>query len=230
MESMVLTPRLACLAALVPQGARLADIGTDHGKLPISLLLAGQIVGAIGSDIGEGPLAHAARNAREHGVSLSLRLAPGLDAVRPDECDTISIAGMGGQTIADILAAAPWCAAGQHLLLLQPMTMVYELRQWLWQNGYTIERETLCREDRRQYVVLSARGGVEKRDVPLWQCAFSPALLRADGAAGYLQWLLKRETRALAGMEQASTVDAARLDAQRKLVSEINQAWEGLQA
>ena len=227
---MVLTPRLACLAALVPQGARLADIGTDHGKLPISLLLAGRIVGAIGSDIGEGPLAHAARNAREHGVSLSLRLAPGLDAVRPDECDTISIAGMGGQTIADILAAAPWCAAGQHLLLLQPMTMVYELRQWLWQNGYTIERETLCREDRRQYVVLYARGGAEKRDVPLWQCAFSPALLRADGAAGYLQWLLKRETRALAGMEQASTVDAARLDAQRKLVSEINQAWEGLQA
>ena len=230
MESMVLTPRLACLAALVPQGARLADIGTDHGKLPISLLLAGRIAGAIGSDIGEGPLAHAARNAREHGVSLSLRLAPGLDAVRPDECDTISIAGMGGQTIADILAAAPWCAAGQHLLLLQPMTMVYELRQWLWQNGYTIERETLCREDRRQYVVLSARGGAEKKDVPLWQCAFSPALLCADGAAGYLQWLLKRETRALAGMEQASTVDAARLDAQRKLVSEINQAWEGLQA
>lgn len=227
---MVLTPRLACLAALVPQGARLADIGTDHGKLPISLLLAGRIAGAIGSDIGEGPLAHAARNAREHGVSLSLRLAPGLDAVRPDECDTISIAGMGGQTIADILAAAPWCAAGQHLLLLQPMTMVHELRQWLWQNGYTIERETLCREDRRQYVVLSARGGAEKRDVPLWQCAFSPALLRADGAAGYLQWLLKRETRALAGMEQACTVDAARLDAQRKLVSEINQAWEGLQA
>lgn len=227
---MVLTPRLACLAALVPQGARLTDIGTDHGKLPISLLLAGRIVGAIGSDIGEGPLAHAARNAREHGVSLSLRLAPGLDAVRPDECDTISIAGMGGQTIADILAAAPWCAAGQHLLLLQPMTMVYELRQWLWQNGYTIERETLCREDRRQYVVLSARGGAETKAVPLWQCAFSPALLRADGAAGYLQWLLKRETRALAGMERSSTVDAARLDAQRKLVSEINQAWEGLQA
>lgn len=230
MESMVLTPRLACLAALVTQGARLADIGTDHGKLPISLMLAGRIAGAIGSDIGEGPLAHAARNAREHGVSLSLRLAPGLDAVRPDECDTISIAGMGGQTIADILAAAPWCAAGQHLLLLQPMTMVYELRQWLWQNGYTIERETLCREDRRQYVVLSARGGAETKAVPLWQCAFSPALLRADGAAGYLHWLLKRETRALAGMEQASTVDAARLDAQRKLVSEINQAWEGLQA
>ena len=225
---MVLTPRLACLAAQVPQGARLADVGTDHGKLPISLLLAGRIASAIGSDIGEGPLAHAARNAAEHGVALSLRLAPGLDAVQPDECDTVSIAGMGGQTIAEILQAAPWCAAGRHLLLLQPMTMVYELRRWLWANGYAIEKETLCREDRRRYVVLSVRGGAEKRDVPLWQCAFSPALLGADGAADYLQWLLARETRALAGMELANSVDAARLEEQRRLVQQIKDAWEGL--
>ena len=226
---MVLTPRLACLAALVPQGARLADIGTDHGKLPVSLLLAGRIAAAIGSDIGEGPLAHAARNAQEHGVSLSLRLAAGLDAVQPEECDTVSIAGMGGQTIAEILAAAPWCAHGHHLLLLQPMTMAYELRQWLWVNGYEIERETLCREDRRQYVVLSVRGGAEKKQVPLWRCAFSPALLQADEAKNYLQALLMRETRALDGMERASSMDAARLDMQRRLVLEIKQALEGLQ-
>lgn len=226
---MILTPRLACIASLVPQGARLADIGTDHGKLPVSLLLAGKITSAIGSDIGEGPLAHAARNAKEHGVSLSLRLAAGLDAVQPEECDTVSIAGMGGQTIADILAAAPWCAQGHHLLLLQPMTMVYELRQWLWANGYEIMRETLCREDRRQYVVLSVRGGAEKKTLPLWQCAFSPALLKAEGAKDYLRALLTRENRALDGMEQASTIDPARLEVQHRLVSEIKQAWEGLQ-
>lgn len=226
---MVLTPRLACLASLVPQGAKLADIGTDHGKLPVSLLLEGRIAAAIGSDIGEGPLAHAARNAADHGVSLSLRLASGLDAVQPEECDTVSIAGMGGQTIAEILAAASWCAQGHHLLLLQPMTMVYELRQWLWAHGYTIERETLCREDRRQYVVLSARGGAEKKELPLWRCAFSPALLQADGAKAYLQALLTRENRALEGMEQASTLDTARLDMQRRLVLEIKRALEGLQ-
>ena len=80
MESMILTPRLACMAALVPPNTRLADIGTDHGKLPISLLLDGHITSAIGSDIRSGPLAHAERNAKEHNVSLSLRLAPGLEA------------------------------------------------------------------------------------------------------------------------------------------------------
>ena len=226
---MVLTPRLACIASLVPQGARLADIGTDHGKLPVSLLLAGRIAAAIGSDIGEGPLAHAARNAAEHGVSLSLRLAAGLDAVGPEECDTVSIAGMGGQTIAEILAAAPWCERGQHLLLLQPMTMVYELRQWLWAHGYAIACETLCREDRRQYVVLSVRGGAEKAELPLWRCVVSPALLQADGAKDYLRALFVKEKRALDGMERASAIDKARVGAQLRLVSEIQQALEGLQ-
>lgn len=226
---MVLTPRLACIASLVPQGARLADIGTDHGKLPVSLLLAGRIAAAIGSDIGEGPLAHAARNAAEHGVSLPLRLAAGLDAVGSEECDTVSIAGMGGQTIAEILAAAPWCERGQHLLLLQPMTMVYELRQWLWAHGYAIARETLCREDRRQYVVLSVRGGAEKAELPLWRCVVSPALLQADGAKDYLRALFVKEKRALDGMERASAIDKARVGAQRRLVSEIQQALEGLQ-
>lgn len=226
---MVLTPRLACIASLVPQGARLADIGTDHGKLPVSLLLAGRIAAAIGSDIGEGPLAHAARNAAEHGVSLSLRLAAGLDAVGPEECDTVSIAGMGGQTIAEILAAAPWCERGQHLLLLQPMTMVYELRQWLWAHGYAIAREALCREDRRQYVVLSVRGGAEKAELPLWRCVVSPALLQEDGAKDYLRALFVKEKRALDGMERASAIDKARVGAQRRLVSEIQQALEGLQ-
>ena len=228
MESMILTPRLACIAALVPQGAHLADVGTDHGKLPISLLLEGRIASAIGSDIGEGPLSHAGRNAQEHGVSLSLRLAHGLDAVRPEECDTVSIAGMGGQTIAEILQAAPWTADGAHLLLLQPMTMVYELRQWLWAHGYAIERETLCREDRRRYVVLSVRGGAPAKQVPLSQCAFSSALLCTSGAADYLQHQLTREQRALTGMEQARDRDDTRLAAQRALVHEIKQALEGL--
>lgn len=226
---MVLTPRLACLAALIPPGAKLADIGTDHGKLPISLLLEGRLACAIGSDIGEGPLEHAARNAQAYGVALSLRRAGGLDAVQSEECDTISIAGMGGQTIAEILAAAPWCAQGRHRILLQPMTMVNELRQWLWANGYAIEKEVLCREDRRQYVVLQVRGGAEKLQKPLWQCAFSSALLGADGARAYLQSLLARERRALEGMERGRAVTAARVDAQQRLILELEQALEGLQ-
>ena len=111
-------------------------------------------------------------------------------AVRAEECDTVTIAGMGGQTIAEILTAAPWTAQGDHLLLLQPMTMIAELRRRLYAHGYAVERETLCREDRRRYVVLSVRGGAPKREIPLSECAVSPALLRAEGAADYLEQAL----------------------------------------
>ncbi len=101
--------------------------------------------------------------------------------MRAEECDTVTIAGMGGQTIAEILTAAPWTAQGDHLLLLQPMTMIAELLLWLYAHGYACEREALCREDRRRYVVLSVRGGAPKREIPLSECAVSPALLRAEG-------------------------------------------------
>lgn len=196
-------------------------------QAPISLLLDGHIASAIGSDIRSGPLAHAERNAKEHNVSLSLRLAPGLEAVRAEECDTVTIAGMGGQTIAEILTAAPWTAQGDHLLLLQPMTMIAELRRWLYAHGYAIERETLCREDRRRYVVLSVRGGAPKREIPLSECAVSPALLRAEGAADYLEQLYLREKKALDGMEQGAS-ENKRLAYQRALVQCIQSAREEL--
>ena len=229
MESMILTPRLACIASLVPQGARLADIGTDHGKLPITLLMQNHVSGAIGSDLREGPLAHAERNAQEHHVTLPLRLAAGLDGISPEECDTVSIAGMGGQTIAEILENAPWTADGRHLLLLQPMTMVYELRQWLWANGYAIERETLCREDRRQYVILSVRGNAEKRQLVREECALSDALLAAPGAATYIRHILEREQRALRGMERSDAAESDKLSRQRMLVQRLTTALEGLE-
>lgn len=227
MESMVLTPRLACIASLVPPKARLADIGTDHGKLPLSLLLEGKIASAVASDIRVGPLEHAARNAAEHQIELPLRLGAGLEKIAPQECDTITIAGMGGQTIAEILTAAPWTADGEHLLLLQPMTMLYELRQWLWKRGFAIEREDICREERRFYVILSVRGGGERRHEPLSACAVTPSLLKAEGAGEYLAMLLRRETNALNGMRQART-EAHNLAEQEATVRAIKQALERL--
>ena len=95
-----LQPRLALLASLVPQGAVLADVGTDHGYIPVCLRQRGVIDRAIASDIGREPLEHARRTAEEYGVGgIDLRLCAGLDAIAPEECDTVLIAGMGGETI-----------------------------------------------------------------------------------------------------------------------------------
>lgn len=231
-ENIELTPRLKLLAERVPQNAAFADIGTDHGHLPLYLLREGRITHAIASDIRPGPLEHARENAAFHGYTEQTRfvLAGGLDGIQAGECDTIAIAGMGGETITQILQAAPWTKHGDHLLLLQPMTSVYELRQWLWANGYQIEEEAVCAEGRRHYVVLSVRGstGMRPEERLLSDCCVSDALLQADGAEAYLQHLLAREQRAYEGMCAGQSTELSVREAQHRLVENLRKALEEL--
>ncbi len=156
---MELTPRLRALADLVPQDARLADVGTDHAYLPVWLLLQGRISRAIAADLREGPLNRARETARQYQVEdkVSFRLCDGLSLVDREEVDVISIAGMGGETIAAILQAAPW--AREKLLLLQPMTSFPDLRLWLQQHAYAIQRERIVREGERLYTVWAVTAG-----------------------------------------------------------------------
>lgn len=157
---MELTPRLKAIAQQVPLGARLADVGTDHGYLPVWLLMNGRITSAVAADLREGPLERARKTARQYGQSanISFRLCDGLTDITPDEVDTVVMAGMGGETIATILSSAPWTK--QKLLLLQPMTGGSHLRQWLQNNGYAILDEVLAREGKRLYSIWTVRGGV----------------------------------------------------------------------
>ena len=119
-----LSPRLQSVADLVPEGARLADVGTDHAYLPVWLILQGMIDGAVVSDLRQGPLDRARQNAAHYEVSdkLSFRLCDGLRGVQHHEADTVTIAGMGGETIANILSESPWVGLGSCRLILQPMT------------------------------------------------------------------------------------------------------------
>ena len=229
-ESLNLTPRLRAIAARVPQGSNLADIGTDHGHLPLYLLKTGHLQRAIASDLRVGPLNHARQNAAAYGLSdrISFRLAHGLDGVSPDECDVISIAGMGGETMIEILRAAPWTADGNHLLLLQPMTMLPQLRQWLWENGYRIDEETVCQEGHRYYLVWSVTGGAQCIKKSLADCYLSLALKRDKQAKTYLETLYGREKRALYGMQQGKEIQKAVVDLQIDVVRNIQKALEEL--
>lgn len=229
MPEIKLTPRLQCVADMVLPDSTLADVGTDHAHLPLFLLQQGRLRGAIASDLRAGPLAHARENAAHYGLlsKISLRLAAGLEAVRPEECDAVSIAGMGGETIAAILSDAPWTQDGAHRLLLQPMTRAAALRQFLWAAGYQITQEQVCREGSRFYVVLCVQGvsGAKPQLVPLEQCQISPALLTHPLAREYLQALLRRETRAVQGMA-CGAVDADLLKTQRRIIENIKNALE----
>ena len=157
---MELTPRLQLAADFCLPCKAVIDVGCDHAYLCLYLVEQGA-ERAAASDIRPGPLeaakAHIAACGRNDRVQAVL--CPGLEAFGPDDADTISICGMGGEMIASILEAAPWTAKGDHKLVLQPMTNGHRLRKWLADNGYTVEREQLAREGHRLYVVLQARGG-----------------------------------------------------------------------
>ena len=108
MRDLELTPRLRRLADWVPPGARLADIGTDHGYLPVWLRLHGRVASAIACDLREGPLARARETGRTWGADgIDYRLGNGLAVVSPDEADAVVIAGMGGENIAAGLPGPP---------------------------------------------------------------------------------------------------------------------------
>ena len=124
MRPIELTPRLQAVAGLVPRGARLADVGTDHAYLPASLLQQGVIDTAVAADLRPGPLDRARATAERYGLTeqISFRLCDGLSGILPEEADTVVIAGMGGETIAAILSAAPWVREEGKRLILQPMS------------------------------------------------------------------------------------------------------------
>lgn len=203
-EKLELGPRLRAIAERVPAGCKcLADIGTDHGYIPVFLLQTGRIERAIAADVGAAPLEHARQTAERFGISerISFRLGDGLSVLTPEEAEIIVIAGMGGDTITDILAAAPWSREGA-LLLLQPMSKADTLRRWLPANGYAVYGEALVQDKGVLYPILSTRGGeMALADEAQAQGGF---LLEQDPLWGlYLDGRLLRLRRTAAGLARA---------------------------
>lgn len=159
---MVLDIRLGAAAKMVPQGARLADIGSDHAYLPIALCLDGRIDRALASDINEGPVAAAVANIIKNGLSGKIEAirADGLDGARGFAPDCITVLGMGGELIVSILDRADWIKDGKITLVLQPMTHPEALARYLAENGFEVIDEVIVCDrgrDDRIYRIISAR-------------------------------------------------------------------------
>lgn len=155
---MILSPRLKAIANLVPRCRSAADIGTDHGYVPLHLVKTGKIEYAIAADISPGSLNKAEELIHQHRMEdcMEARLGSGLSVLKPGEADTIIIAGMGGLLICDILEQGKAVAEKASTLILQPMVAQEELRRWLVSNNYCIVEEDLVREDNRIYEIIVA--------------------------------------------------------------------------
>ncbi|WP_270939902.1 tRNA (adenine(22)-N(1))-methyltransferase [Romboutsia lituseburensis] len=156
---MKLTDRLLKIASLVTKGKKVADIGTDHGYIPVYLLNKGDIDYAILADVNKGPLENAKKEVRHNGLmdKVDLRLGSGIEVLEKNEVDEIIIAGMGGILISELLEAKKEVAHSLDKLILQPMQAQNELRKYLLNNGYEILDEVLVKEDFRLYEIIIAK-------------------------------------------------------------------------
>ena len=226
MRQLELSPRLRLLADWVPQGARIADVGTDHAYLPVWLVLNGRVSSAIASDLRPGPLERAGETCRRYGTAgIDLRLCPGLDRIRPQEADTVIIAGMGGENIAAILAAAPWTADGAHTLLLQPQSREEALREFLMDHGYAIRREALVLERGTYHPAMEVTAG--HMALTPGQLHGGAALLHHPLEDRYLIQKILRFQSAVAGLNRSERPeDRQKADALRDLITELLQMRE----
>ena len=158
MRITALDGRLASAAGLVRQGARFADIGTDHAHLPLALLRDGRIESAVCSDINRGPLESAMANAREAGFfdKIKFVLTDGAAALEDEGLSDIAICGMGGELIAAIIDAAPFLRDEKIRLILQPMSRQGQLRRYLAGCGFAILKEVYSYSQGKYYVTLCA--------------------------------------------------------------------------
>ncbi|SFL32592.1 tRNA (adenine22-N1)-methyltransferase [Paenibacillus sp. 1_12] len=153
-----ISKRLEMIANEVPTGSRLADIGSDHALLPVYLAQQKQIVKAVAGEVNLGPFQAASRQVRESALDqvIDVRHGNGLEVVEAGEIDVITIAGMGGALIADILEAGKDKLSGVNVLILQPNVGESNVRSWLIAHHWILQNEQILEEDGKIYEILSA--------------------------------------------------------------------------
>ena len=151
------------------QGAlSVADIGCDHGKLTAALLLRGGCQRVIAVDISPDCLSKTREVIQRYALQdkAEARLGSGLSVLAPGECDAAAILGMGGELIAELLQASPEAARRMSRLVLQPMSGIEELRQWLYENSYHVKEDRLIHVGHRWYQLICVQKETERDPWP----------------------------------------------------------------
>lgn len=208
---MKLTKRLKTIADLVPQGYNVADIGTDHGYLPVYLIKNRIAKKVIAVDINEGPLENAKKTIKNYKLEdyIQTRLGSGLSPIEPGEVDIVIIAGMGGLLIRDIFLDSRNVVGTVNKFILQPMVAQDELRKWLSQNDFKITDEKLAKEGSKLYEILVVSKGEMKIQRNIYY-EVGPKLIenKDPHIHEFIDGKLKKYTEILKTVENQDTIRA----------------------
>ena len=205
---MQLDARLAAIAAFVPHGTVLADIGGDHAYLAATLVMDGIAPRAVVGDLSAGACAAARRTVGAQRLTreIDVRQGDGLSVLTPGEAESIVIAGMGGALITEILSGAPAVLACVQTLVLQPMNSAAKLRRWLYENGWDIVDETLAHAGGHLYEIIRAEhGAAEMPDEILLLIGAKLFEKRDPLLREHIERKIGKLTRAAEGMRASTT-------------------------
>lgn len=167
---------------MVIKGKPVADIGADHALLSIYMLQHNLIPKAIVTDIIKGPYERAKKAVNEspYRDKIDVRKGDGIKVLNPREVATVIIAGMGGDTIAQIISDDWDKAETYERFILQPMSRSYVVRQLLAERGWTLVEEKLVYENNKYFVILVYTPDDKPYKLTPLELEVGPILLRAD--------------------------------------------------
>ena len=237
-----LPPRLKTIAGYIENGAVVADVGTDHGLLPVYLAQNKLARRIIASDVSPESLKSAMRTATGSGVTdmIDFVVADGLTGLDEKIIDAVVAAGMGGETIAGILEAAAWTKDPRVRLILQPQSKTSELCRWLRANGYAVRDAELAFDNGRYYAIIIAGGevcaefkghagsgseaeghGTSDRLEPEIELLAVLKKKHDPLFSGYLEEQIRRTHKAVAGMKNSKAPDNTGLKSAYRKLSEL---------
>lgn len=221
---MKLTSRLNAVVNLVSYKSA-ADIGCDHGKVPIKLISDNICDFVIASDVNKGPVDACRRNVTKYGLNekIDVRCGNGISVLYPEEVETLIIAGMGGELISKILDENLSIANSVKEIIMQPMTSEEHLREYLFNNGFSVINEVLAREGEKIYVIMKAVKGNRIDNL------YFPKVLAGNNKELITMYYYKVSKR-LKDKIKGSIISCniAENDKYNKILKEVNEIYESI--
>lgn len=192
--------RLLKVSEYIGSSDAIIDVGSDHGRLPAWLLLNGKIKKAYASDISSASVAKINALARRFGLENSLFgvRCDGLSAFSGAEADTVTICGMGGETIVHILQNAPWILEGNHRIILQCMSSFDVINDFLHRCSLKVIDEAVVKDTGRLYDILMLKGQFGHKNPEI--TVPSRHIVSDEFAGEYIKRLIRIEEAQLNGM------------------------------